>query len=296
MNFARTNFGPTRRHVGVGAVVLAGIAAAVASTNAPRPSAPLPPGYTLEWHDEFDVPISSDRWSVFVPPDRQSWARASRQAVGHDGSNLVLSAIRDERDFLFGWVSSQAVYRRRYGYFEARLATPPARGWRAAFWLMSPTLGEPIDRPDAAGAEVQILSRITADLAERSFGHAVYWNAPEGFPYLTTNRDGVVRVVSNAPPPAGVGVLTPPPADHGGGGFHTYGLLWTQREYVFFVDGRESWRTGRGVAQVPLFICLALLPDPRGPNRPMRVETPAHMFCDYVRVYAPPTEETPTGR
>ncbi len=266
------------------------------SPAAPEPSAMVPPGYVLDWHDEFDAPISPDRWVVFIPPERQSWARSSREAVAHDGSNLVLNAIQKGNEFLYGWLTTQPIYRRRYGYFEARLAAPAARGWRAAFWLMSPTLGRPVDRPDLAGAEVQILSRIGTDLADRAFSHAVYWNPPEGLPYLVTNREGVVRVASNAPPPAGAGSLVDTSAEKDkSDSFHIHGLLWTEREYVFYVDGRETWRTGRGIAHVPHFLCLALLPDPRGTERPMRVDTPARMLCDYVRVYAPPPNASPAA-
>ncbi len=254
------------------------------------PTAPLPAGYTLEWHDEFDSPPSPDRWAVFFPRERGSWARVSREAIEHDGRNLVLMALRKGTEFVYGWVTTQPSYRRTYGYFEARLSIPAARGWRSAFWLMSPTLGRPVDRPQVAGAEVQIISRIAADLADRALSHAVYWNPPEGMPYLATNREGVVRIVSNAPPPAGVGSLAHPPETlDEPESFHVYGLWWTEREYVFFVDGRETWRTGRGVALVPMFMCLAMLPDPRGPERPLRVDVPARLLCDYVRVYAPPS-------
>lgn len=267
-----------------------------ASNDIPHPPSTVPSGYTLEWRDEFDAPISFDKWMVFPAQERESWARPSREAIGHDGSNLVLGAIQKDRDVLYGWVTTQPFYRRRYGYFEARLAAPAARGWRAAFWLMTPTPGQPPDRPDLAGSEVQIASLRMAEHADRAVSHAVYWNAPEGMPYLSTNRDGSVRIVSNAPPPAGTGTLVPlPNVRDRDSQFHIYGLLWTEREYVFYVDGRETWRIGRGVSHVPQFICLALLPDPRGRNRPMRVDTPARLLCDYVRVYAPPAALSSSG-
>ena len=31
--------------------------------------------------------------------------------------------------------------------------------------------------------------------------------------------------------------------------FNTYGLLWTENEYVFYINGYESWRTSFGVSQ-----------------------------------------------
>ena len=41
-------------------------------------------------------------------------------------------------------------------------------------------------------------------------------------------------------------------------GWHTYSLWWKADEYVFFVDGRETWRTtAGGVCQVPLYLKLS---------------------------------------
>ena len=35
-------------------------------------------------------------------------------------------------------------------------------------------------------------------------------------------------------------------------GWHTFSLLWLPDEYVFYVDGKETWRTkAGGVCQVP---------------------------------------------
>jgi beta-glucanase (GH16 family) len=40
-------------------------------------------------------------------------------------------------------------------------------------------------------------------------------------------------------------------------GFHDYGLLWTKEQYVFYVDGKEVWRSAAGgVSQVPEYLKL----------------------------------------
>jgi beta-glucanase (GH16 family) len=41
-------------------------------------------------------------------------------------------------------------------------------------------------------------------------------------------------------------------------GFHTFGLLWTPDEYIFYVDGKETWRSkAGGVCQVPQYMLLS---------------------------------------
>ncbi len=47
--------------------------------------------------------------------------------------------------------------------------------------------------------------------------------------------------------------------------FHTYGVLWTEEEYVFFIDGAETWRTRHtvdgqtlGVSEVNEYMILSV--------------------------------------
>lgn len=68
-------------------------------------------------------------------------------------------------------------------------------------------------------------------------------------------------------------------------GFHTYALWWTPEEYVFYIDGKEVWRTkAGGVCQVPLFIKLR---DEIGPwaGDVKKANLPDDTLVDYVRAY-----------
>ena len=40
--------------------------------------------------------------------------------------------------------------------------------------------------------------------------------------------------------------------------FNTYGLLWTENEYIFYINGYETWRTTFGVSQVPEYLWLSV--------------------------------------
>ena len=67
--------------------------------------------------------------------------------------------------------------------------------------------------------------------------------------------------------------------------FHDYSLLWTPTEYVFYVDGKETWRTkAGGVCQVLLYIKLSdEVGDWAGDIK--KVKLPDEFLVDYVRVY-----------
>jgi beta-glucanase (GH16 family) len=68
-------------------------------------------------------------------------------------------------------------------------------------------------------------------------------------------------------------------------GDHTYGLLWTPKEYVFDVDGKEVWRSSAGgVSQVPEFLKLTEEIG-KWAGDIKQAALPDYFKVDYVRVY-----------
>ena len=68
-------------------------------------------------------------------------------------------------------------------------------------------------------------------------------------------------------------------------GWHTFGLWWKPDEYIFYVDGKEMWRTNAGgVSQVPEYIKLSdEIGDWAGDIK--KAKLPDAFLVDYVRVY-----------
>ena len=68
-------------------------------------------------------------------------------------------------------------------------------------------------------------------------------------------------------------------------GWHTFAVWWKADEYVFYVDGKETWRTkGGGPSQVPEYM---LLSDEIGKwaGDITKAKLPDQFLVDYVRVY-----------
>jgi beta-glucanase (GH16 family) len=68
-------------------------------------------------------------------------------------------------------------------------------------------------------------------------------------------------------------------------GWHTFGLLWLPDEYVFCVDGKETWRTDAcGICQAPQYM---LLGDEIGKwaGDITKAKLPDQFMVDFVRVY-----------
>lgn len=280
-------------------------AAALAGAIAPpaRPAEPstgivhsahVPEGYTLDWHDEFDGPLDTAKWAHFLADRPRGWLRLSRDAVSNAAPGILLLTASDtEEGPVSAWITTQPSYRRTRGYFEIRARPQTAAGLRGAFWLLAATIGTPAASPWHAGAEIDVFSYAGDAERDRALSQGVFWESYAGTPIVRTNEAGQVRLLSNAPPQrvagtlvdaalAGVTNALPSAA------FHVFGLRWTEREYVFTLDGHETFRTSQGVSQVPQFLCLSLLPPAGVAERPRDVQLPASLRVDYVRVYAPP--------
>ena len=68
-------------------------------------------------------------------------------------------------------------------------------------------------------------------------------------------------------------------------GFHTFGLWWKPDEYVFTVDGKETWRTrSGGVSQVPEYIKLTEEIGTWGGDI-RQAQLPDTFVVEFVRVY-----------
>jgi hypothetical protein len=144
-----------------------------------------------------------------------------------------------------GIVSTKDHFTFRYGYFEARLWTPPGSGpirnW-PAFWAngtgQHPLTGE-ID--------------VVEGLAGRACWHFHY---KSGEPGGCVNKSNVA-------------------------GWHTYAAEWRQGVVTYFYDGEQVGRITQGITSTPMYVVLNLgvSSTVSGP-----VTLPAEMLVDYVKV------------
>ena len=69
---------------------------------------------------------------------------------------------------------------------------------------------------------------------------------------------------------------------------YTYGLMWTESEYVFYVNGREIGRSSfaAGVSRVPEYVIVSLEVDDVIDRDPSETET---FLVDYVKIYQIPS-------
>ena len=219
-------------------------------------------GYELVWSDEFDgTTLDMTKWNYRDLGPRHD-AINVRNTVSLDGKgHLVLSTRRKGNKYHTAMIGTQKKFETTFGYFECRAKLQKQIGHWSAFWLQSPRMGKDIGNVFEAGAEIDIFeySRTESDTVH----HTLHW-------------DGYGKDQKSAGKRPQISGLSK--------GWHTFGLLWTDKEYVFYVDGKETWRTGEALSGQNEFIILSLEVG-KWAGDISKAVLPDSLYVDYVRVY-----------
>lgn len=225
-------------------------------------------GYELTFEDNFDGDsFNTEYWRY---PYAEEGVRKGGYWVNdavsvHDGNLYITTDYREDGQFGPGWYSGcietsvetyggdetgaaegHKGFSQTHGYFEVRCKVPEIVGSWAAFWMMpdsnfkNDTFGTGED-----GAEIDIFESADAYLTNKrlhnSITHAIHIDGyGEELKSLGSDYYYIKDLYED---------------------YHTYGLLWTPDEYVFYVDGHETWRTQDKVgtvAQVSHYMMLSM--------------------------------------
>jgi len=230
---------------------------------APREHFPkLPEGqrFKLVWSDEFDGDkLDESKWDVPEGVRRDGWWR--RDAISLDGKGrLLMTTFKDGDKYIDGCVRTREKFEHTFGYYVVRAKLHGQEGHWPAFWLYNGSVGN-IGNGGTDGAEIDIFEKPTRDYF---VNHAIHWDGYGEFHKQSSTQSIFTSVMR---------------------GFHTFALLWTEKEYVFYVDGKEAWRTDAGgPCRVPLYIKLS---DEIGKwaGDISKARLPDVFTVDYVRVY-----------
>ena len=224
---------------------------------------PLPDGQTwkLAWSDEFEgSAVDQSKWEVMGDWKRRDGYWVKEDAYLDGKGNLLLRTKKDGDRYTCGAVRTKGKFEHRYGYWVCRCEFPKQPGHWPAFWLMTASQGK-IGDEGRDGTEIDIMEKPWRD--DRTTQN-LHW---DGYGKEHQGTGTQFRV-------AGLNE-----------GFHTFGLCWTPEEYVFYVDGRETWRTrAGGVSQVPEYAKLTEEIGKWGGDI-TQASLPDYFVADYVRVY-----------
>lgn len=230
----------------------------------PADTLPEPPAglqFKLIWHDEFDgEKLDQTKWEC--PPDaprRDGWWM--RKAVSLDGNgHLVMKTFKEGDRYIDGCVRTRGKFEHAFGYYVARIKLHKEPGHWPAFWLMGKSVGRVGDE-GRDGTEIDVMEKPWLD---GRVCHALHWDGYGEHHQSASHKPEIPGLMKD---------------------WHTYALWWKPDEYVFYVDGKETWRTSAGgVCQAPLFIKLT---DEIGQwaGDIKKANLPDQFLVDYVRLY-----------
>ena len=217
----------------------------------------------LLFEDNFDgTSLDSSKWELCPEWERQGgmsfW---DNDMVSLNGDGLLV--LRAEWDEEAGRVNSGAVrteglFSAAYGYYEASIRFPYSPGIWGAFWMMCGNVGGE-GNGAIDGVEIDIIESIGNDWGASNSAHKSVGSGE----YKYDIYDGE---------------------------FHTFGLERTEEGYIFYVDGKQSWKvTADKCDPCPAEGYLKLTMESAewaGGGKPACIKAlPVEMEVDYVRVY-----------
>jgi beta-glucanase (GH16 family) len=218
--------------------------------------------WKLIWNDEFDgEKLDETKWDV--PENKRRDAMWSRRGVVLDGQgHLALKMLKDGDKYFDGCARSKGRFEHAFGYYVARMKIQKQPGHWTAFWLYNDCVNK-VGNDGRDGTEIDIMEKPWLD--ER-VQQTLHW---DGYGKEHKSKGFVAKVP---------GVME---------GWHTFSLFWTPEEYVFYVDGKETWRTkDGGVCQAPLYVKLSDEAQLKGwAGELAKAQLPDECLVDYVRVY-----------
>jgi beta-glucanase (GH16 family) len=225
------------------------------------PPAPEGKTWSLVLSDEFDgTEIDDSKWQILGDWERRDgWWMQENSSLDGEG-HLVIRIDRDGERFTDGGVRTRDRFYHSFGYYEARCEFHEQPGHWPAFWIYDDSVGT-VGNEGRDGTEIDIMEK--AWLEER-INHALHWDGYGEFHQSESTQVDLPGLNE---------------------GWHTFGLHWSETEYVFYVDGVETWRTSAGgVSQVPEYIKLTdEIGDWAGDIHD--ADLPDYFRVDYVRVY-----------
>ncbi len=234
-------------------------------------------GYTLVFEDEFEGSgFNTDIWEYRASGARRGGFNAPSQIEVRDGTMILTGEYLTDGEYGEGWYTGMVRLKELYckGYFEIRCKVNKEKHFWSAFWLQSSApYTASVSKGGIGGAEIDIFESVNNGnfLEKNSVTHNIHCAGVNG------EAEGYQS--------AGLGAFKGKDIYDE---YNTYGVEWTDNEYIFYINGVETRRSsfGNGVSEVPEEVIVSLeIPDSEKLGKLDKDNYETHFVVDYVRIY-----------
>lgn len=243
--------------------------------------------FDLTFEDNFEGELDRSVWSGHYQYGNTTVSRKGSYwnqylAQTKDG-NLVIPVVYLEEGMGgegAGWYSAgvdtdadaENGFSQKFGYFECRCILPKGADIWSAFWLMN----DGVYNEDGNGRDGTEIDIFESDRYEKILNHSVTSNLHfDGYNEAHQKMGAKAFSTGNNPYEE----------------YNTYGLEWNENEYIFYINGKETFRTDYGgVSRNEEYVILSVemrgengIPSQRE-NAPSQ-ELESQFIVDYVKVY-----------
>lgn len=236
--------------------------------------------YSIVLDEEFNGDsLNTDIWEYRANGSRRNGFNSPNQVKVEDGNLVITAEYRKDGEYGEGWYAGMINLKQLYckGYFEIRCKCNKDKGFWSAFWIQGATIS-PYDHYLSKGGvdscEIDIFEAMSADKFFKSHRNAVT---------STVHCNGVDDDIENIDSRClGDFKVGRDIYDE----YNTYGLEWTDDEYIFYINGVESGRTsfGNGVCQNPEQVIVSLEIPADGLDK-FSEDYKSQYIVDYVKIY-----------
>ena len=233
----------------------------------------------------------------YNPQGLRSCSKGSDKAAKVTGGTLRLSVLKDtsRKDKcnakrngkstgkfayrLNGNVSTQDRYSFKYGHAAARIKFPRSMGQHGGFWMMPQVHVPNTVDPKKTGAEIDVVESFGQNYSKKHQGmtsFTYHWVMKNG-KGTQQKTGGYIKNITS---------FLNGKNDNWWDAYHVFSVEWTPTQYIFRIDGKETWRSTKGVSGQPQYLALSLLSSDyeisllKGDKN-----LPQHMNVDWVRVW-----------
>ncbi len=233
-------------------------------------------GYKLVLCDEFEGDtLNTELWFHRGEGSQGQGKYSSEQVSFKDGNMIITGEYRKDGKFGEGWYGAEVgtINKYKHGYFEIRCICNKDPYFWSAFWIQAshPYEAE-YSQGGIGGAEIDIFESMSHNSTDpNSVTSTVHCAGVDGI------QEGIQS--------ANLGTFK---ANNIYEEYNTYGLEWTEDEYIFYINGVETARTdfGNGVSQVEEIPIISLVVPSSDKFDLMDKETYNTQFkIDYVKIY-----------